>query len=153
MTLPFDSWGGVRWNGPDPAGFDREDTEWISVFTTGVNGSTGTIPNRVARQMTLAEEVRAILHKTTVHEIGHVLNIGEAEPDEQNFGDEVYSGSGDDPTVEEVTGRIRPIEEWSVMSGGSEEVQYIEPTNATYVAFSIEELLTVSTEDTQVDGS
>lgn len=59
-----------------------------------------------------------------------------------------------DTTIEYVEDRFGTDEEyWSVMTGGSHVDQYIEPTNASYVAFSIEELLTVSTEDTAVEGN
>lgn len=38
------------------------------------------------------------------------------------------------------------------MSGGTEEDQYLPPTNQTYFAFSLEELQTVSTADREVPG-
>jgi len=108
--------------------------------------------------MTPQDQIRTIIHKTTVHEIGHVLNIGENEPAEWG-GTEVYSGcpagcTNPDPTIEFVENRFGTgIREWSVMSSGPNEEQYVDPTNATYFAFSIEELLTISTRDTQVAGS
>jgi len=37
------------------------------------------------------------------------------------------------------------------MSSGPNDDQYVDATNATYFHFSIEELLTISTDDTQVN--
>lgn len=82
--------------------------------------------------------------------------MGGAESAERG-GTEVYSGcsscSAPDPTLELVrTQSGSTVDEWSVMSSGAERDQYIRPTEATYFSFSLEELLTVSTEDTQVTG-
>ena len=41
------------------------------------------------------------------------------------------------------------VNEWSVMSSGTQREQYIEPTEETYFALSIEEVMTVGTDDTQ----
>lgn len=138
---------GVRWNGDDPTGFDRDDSEWIAVFSHGLN------PGLVPLNANTSRKQRAAAHKTAVHEIGHVLNIGENEPAEQASGTEIYSGSREDPTIERIENRNNAeIEHWSVMSSGTRPGQYVKPTYETYFAFSIEELLTISTDDTQVSG-
>ena len=87
--------------------------------------------------------------KTAVHEIRHVLNIGEAD----EGSDEIYSGNGNDPTPERVIdkrGRTSTYRFWSVMSSGTNDDQYLPPTNETYFAFSIEELFTIDTSDTAI---
>jgi|GEM_PF-5612821 len=83
-----------------------------------------------------------------VHEIGHVLNAD--ENDETNA--EVYSGTANDNTHEAVVDSSQSTDTvvWSVMSSGTTRAQYLPPTDEHYVAYSIEELLTVSTADTQV---
>jgi len=64
-----------------------------------------------------------------------------------------YSKSQNDPTIERVrdSAQGNDAERWSVMSSGTDTDQYLPPTNERYFAFSIEELLTVSTADEEVD--
>ena len=128
--------GGVRWNGNDPRGFDRDDSEWIALFRNGLY--TSSVSGRL--RLNHDEKVRAVAHKATVHELGHVLNMGENEPAERKQGDEVSSGSSGDPTLERMNDTRSPffVDEWNVMSGGAERAQYLPPTNETYFAFSSE---------------
>ena len=86
--------------------------------------------------------------KTAVHEIGHVLNIGEAD---DNGDDEVYSGGINDSDEENIKISGRSGEFWSIMSGGTSNQQYVSPTDDTFFAFSIQELFTISTTDNAVD--
>lgn len=37
------------------------------------------------------------------------------------------------------------------MSGGTEEEQYVSPTNESYFAFSVQELFTISTDDEAIN--
>jgi hypothetical protein len=88
---------------------------------------------------------RLHLQKTTIHELGHLLGTGRADDDEWVvLPDEVYSGSGDDPTNEGIgyTGPDRY--EWSVMSSGWNDPIDYTPMQGDYVAFSIEELSTIN---------
>ncbi|WP_415379434.1 hypothetical protein [Halosimplex sp. TS25] len=132
---------------------NRDETTWVSAF---INGNTeqrdfNEIPaNRwgISRD----EQIRSMMLKTSVHEIGHVLNMGEID---DNGGSEVYSGGGSDRTQEVVFDHAQGgvgVTEWSVMSGDTLEDQFLPPTNETYFAFSIEEVLSVSTDDWQVEG-
>lgn len=59
---------------------------------------------------------------------------------------EVYSGY-EDPTPEYVVNQRRneAVAIWSVMSSGANRHQYIGETGVKYTAFSIEELMTMST--------
>lgn len=134
-------------------GANRDDTEYLAIFSHGntLPGDFRAVPSG-ANQLNLTrdEQVHAIALKTAVHEIGHVLNAGEA--DEGNS--EVYSGMNDqcctnDPTREGIQSpnQIRYV--WSVMSSGTEDSQYLSPMNGDYFAYSLEELVTVNTEDTQ----
>jgi len=121
----------------------RDDTTFVALFTYGME--VGDAPSRYSR----TERERAVALKTAVHEIGHVLNIGEAD----EGSDEIYSGNGNDPTPERVIdkrGRTSTSLFWSVMSSGTNDDQYLPPTNETYFAFSIEELFTIDTSDTAI---
>lgn len=126
---------------------NRDNTLYVNVFTAGHD--TTDVPDRF--DTTEDENMSILATKAAVHEIGHVLNIGEA--DDEDFDgdgnlDEVYSSGGDDPTIERQSLLVR---RWSVMSAGSSSDQYLPPTNTTYFVFSIEELLTVSRNDAQID--
>lgn len=85
--------------------------------------------------------MRALTAKTAVHEIGHQLNIGKLDDD----GDEVYSGSSGDSSHEYTVNPLtnRAIDDWSVMSNGLQSDQFVQPTDDTYTAFSLEELTTL----------
>lgn len=127
---------------------EQDHPDWTTPFRSEpTQQCVWTIPREPAGR------IKAVAHKAAVHELGHVLNIGENEPVERKYGDEVYSGNPNDPTVEwvEDTDQSQPVREWSIMADGSSQDQYLPPTNETYFAFSIEEVMTVSTKDTQVE--
>ncbi|WP_158853311.1 hypothetical protein [Halorhabdus sp. CUG00001] len=85
------------------------------------------------------------LQKTIVHETGHLLGAGRADDGDRPFNipNEVYSGNDGDQTKEfvELQGNTRRF--WSVMSSGWDDQVTYNPMNGEYIAFSIEELLTV----------
>lgn len=120
-----------------------EITDMTLVFTDA-HQNLNVVPNRLG--LTQDEKLRAVTAKTAVHEIGHELSIGRVDDDPALVGfEEVYSGSEDDPTVERVINPRAnlPVNEWSVMSSGLDEEQYVGTTKDRYTAFSIEELLTL----------
>jgi len=149
-TILYPGQSGIRWNGDDPPGQDRDDSEWIAVFAHGIDS-----PSNVTLNASPDLRFRAAARKAAVHELGHVLNMGEADDrDEDGDGDidEIYSGGGDDFTEEFVEDSLTNERDlWSVMTAGLDSAQYIKPMNGTYFPFSIQELLTASTEDTQVE--
>ena len=117
--------------------------EWADmtmIFTDAHQVRDGTIPDWL--NLDRDEELRARTAKSAVHEIGHQLSIGERDDD---GGNEVYSGSGEDSTSELVINprTDKQVSLWSVMSSGLDSEQYIKPTKDTYTAFSIEELMTL----------
>ncbi|QPV61617.1 hypothetical protein I7X12_12720 [Halosimplex litoreum] len=60
---------------------------------------------------------------------------------------EKYSGGGSDLTEEPVLDRAQAgvgLEEWSVTSGGTEDDQFRPPTDETYFAFGLAELVGVT---------
>jgi hypothetical protein len=126
----------------------RQDAAYVAVFTHGntqPQDDIGEVPGRLG--LSTRGKVSAIARKSAVHELGHVLGTGETD----ESGDEVYSGENSDyslETVEDFGQAFDPaVTEWSVMSGGTELDQFLPSSNETYFAFSLEELLTVSTND------
>lgn len=94
------------------------------------------------------------LQKTTTHELGHLLGAGRADDENQFvvFPDEVYSGSDRDETDEDV-GYTGPNQyEWSVMSSGWNSPINNPPMSGNYVAFSVEELSTVTFKNIDTKG-
>jgi len=146
--LHFPEQGGIRRHTGD-----RDETTWVSVFMNG-NTEQSDFQEIPAGRWGISrnEQVRSMTLKTTVHELGHVLNMGEVD---DNGNTEVYSGGGSDATEETILDRAQGgigVEEWSVMSGGTEEDQFLPPTNETYFALSLEELMSASTNDWHVEG-
>jgi len=124
---------------------NRTETEWMAVFTdpSSNNHDPSTVPNRLG--LSEGESIRAATSKTTVHEIGHHLSLGENE-DNDVPGDETYSGGRNDSTPENVirtVGNSNEVPVWSVMSSGTDRRDFLPPTDAHYTALSIEELLTI----------
>lgn len=109
------------------------------MFTTAHLDDLDNAPSGLTRD----EKMRAITAKTAVHEIGHILDLGEV--DDQD-GDEVYSGDTDDLTKEFVFSKVKDnsVSLWSVMSTGIPGDSFIPPTGTTYTAFSIEEWLPIT---------
>lgn len=86
--------------------------------------------------------------KTAVHEIAHSFQIGEADDDcGRNLfnAGEIYSGE-DDTLIDRTPEKYDGEEEWSVMTSGWQSGTTNYPMNGDYFAFSIEELLTITTE-------
>jgi len=108
------------------------------IFTAAHTNEHEHVPDRL--NLDPAEEHRALTAKTAIHEIGHMLRIGERD----DRGEEIYSGSGDDYTPEPVTNPVtdEALLQWSVMTSGTTNAQYT-PLTDDYIAFSIEELLTL----------
>ena len=87
--------------------------------------------------------------KFAAHEVDHLLNAGFA--DDGDFG-EIYSGYDsngfrNDPTKETVVISGSKTEEWSLVADGWRPEFKEEPMNNEYMAFSIEELVTIDTDD------
>ncbi|WP_158853296.1 VWA domain-containing protein [Halorhabdus sp. CUG00001] len=87
------------------------------------------------------------LQKTIVHETGHLLGAGRADDGDRPFNipNEVYSGKRGDDTWENITlpNSIKPKKTWSAMSGGWNDEFESPPMDGAYIAFSIEEVVTV----------
>jgi hypothetical protein len=118
--------------------------EFSTVFTQPHIGYLygTTVPGRL--NLLRDERMRAVTAKTAVHEIGHVLEVGEID---DRYGNEVYSGARQDNSVETVLNKTssppQVVQEWSVMSGGVNDENFIPPTDSDYTAFSIEEWLSM----------
>lgn len=82
-------------------------------------------------------ELGAISLKTAVHEIGHVLDLGEADDRDG----EIFSG--DDNPVDRTPETLQGRREWSEMASGWDDDMVIPPIRGRYFAFSIEELSTI----------
>ena len=83
--------------------------------------------------------------KTMIHETGHLLGAGRND-DGSIAGvvpEEIYSGGSGDSTPEEIGYSGPESDEWSIMSSGFNDPIDSQPMNGNYVAFSIEEVLTV----------
>ncbi|WP_154553138.1 VWA domain-containing protein [Halorhabdus sp. CBA1104] len=89
------------------------------------------------------------LQKTIVHETGHLLGAGRADDGDRPFNipNEVYSGKPGDDTEENVELEGDARTQWSVMSGGWNEYIGNHPMNERYIAFSVEELMTIEFEN------
>jgi len=115
-----------------------------AVFTTPHTQALGLVPDSLG--LTRDEEMRSTVAKTAVHEIGHILDLGEVD---DRGGREIYSGRNQqnnvDYTPEFVANREsgNDVREWSVMSNGIQQDNYLHPTDGTYTAFSIEEFQTM----------
>jgi len=87
------------------------------------------------------------LHKTIMHEIGHVMGAGRKDDGALlNPFAEVYSGSDSsprDPTKEYVGTSPYDDPRWSIMSSSWVDEATGPPMDGRYFAFSIEELLTI----------
>jgi len=108
---PSPRWKNLR---PGQSGYrawgdGRDDTLYVNVFTHGLD--TAPVP-RQRLGISPSAATQAVARKTAVHEIGHVLNIGEADDYDYN-GDgtveEVYSSSGNDTTEEPVNYPTLPL--------------------------------------------
>lgn len=99
--------------------------ELIAVFTTSHQGVLGTTSRL---NLTRDERMRAVTAKTTVHEIGHVLGVGE---NDDNGAEEVYSGDIKDDTKEDVKSSVAggSVQTWSVMSNGINRENFLPPTD------------------------
>ncbi|QPV64149.1 hypothetical protein I7X12_05865 [Halosimplex litoreum] len=87
------------------------------------------------------------LQKTIVHEVGHIIGAGRKDDGVglNPFG-EVYSGSENPPVDRTLEAVGRPVFDdprWSVMSSGWVDEAAAHPMNGSYMAYSIEELLSV----------
>jgi len=99
-----------------------------------------TLPSAVDNKFDQGEIRRVLATKTLVHEVGHVLEIGEL--DDRNWKsstigeDEVYSGfsggNGRDYTPENTRIENRGRSEWSIMSSGFTESMLMKPMNGSY---------------------
>jgi hypothetical protein len=90
--------------------------------------------------------------KTVTHEVGHLMRTGRNDDGDIIEGlEEIYSGDGDDETKEYISQSTR---RWSAMASGWESGINDPPMDGDYVAFSIEELLTIELNeiDTVNDG-
>lgn len=82
--------------------------------------------------------------RVLMHELGHSFDIGRADDKALPLpAGEVYSGSGDDGTLERVNIRGQRREEWSVMRSGWRSQSLIRYQGTTYYVFSVEELTTI----------
>lgn len=139
---------------------DRADLHYFKDYQAGVNlyflGGlieqrlpVGVDPLGIAL-FTRNNRHQKALTKTTIHEIAHSLQIGEADDScLKRFGKagEIYSGeTGNitDSTSEGIRGKTR----WSVMGSGWRDPMDMPPMDGNYYAFSIEELLTTFKSDT-----
>lgn len=121
---------------------NREETLWIAIFTDSPEHDPSDVPSRFG--LTEAERTRAATAKTAVHELGHHLRVGEAEPYDAAHLYEIYSGAQNDSTPEEIENRLGIfVDDWCVMSSGVRSSNFVPPTGEKYTAFSIEELLTI----------
>ncbi|CCQ33063.1 conserved hypothethical protein containg van Willebrand factor type A domain (COG2304) [Halorhabdus tiamatea SARL4B] len=135
--------------GRTQSGFNHLTMPYIGIFTEGHNSWTSDVENK--HQGTLHRSpyrngMGMTTAKTLIHEIGHSFNLGAADDDFLNHpfrAGEVYSGSSDDPTIEEID--KRQTEYWSVMRSGWGPDLLHHPMNGKYYAFSIEELTTIAT--------
>jgi len=81
-----------------------------------------------------------------MHEIGHSFNLGR---NDDNFlgqplrDGEIYSGSGNDDTLERVRIGGREREGWSMMRSGYEDRLVFTHSGTTHFAYSIEGLSTI----------
>lgn len=126
----------------------------LAIRSRGVNGLFSGDPNDPGQEGVMCdlgqfvpgspsrtEEIRTLALSVQVHEIGHLINAGEAD----ESGREVYSGDPNDPTPENVVINGNLQAQWSVMNNGGSVQEYLPPGGNDYVPFSIEELLTANT--------
>jgi len=129
---------------------DREEQSVpVLACTANQEQDLVSLPQKINSTLTKGEAVRLMMTKTLVHELGHVVDTGEL--DERDGVDEVYSGKPDGvdedytPERTELNGSIQT--EWSVMGNGKLEEMFYPPMNGSYYAFSIEELLSIRSDE------
>lgn len=80
----------------------------------------------------------------TAQETGHVFALGDRDDAGPDAGEEVHSGSDENPTVESLS---KGEDEWSIMTRRWTDDRLAAPMNGRYFAFSLEELSTAETHD------
>ena len=110
-------------------------------YPTGIDFGTAMFTQNLRSQ-----NPREDFMTTAVHEVGHLFDAG--FNDETGPMGEVYSGNGADgsPEYVELPNSGQPTDIWSTMASGWQPAYGAAPMNGNYVAFSVEELLTVDLE-------
>lgn len=87
-------------------------------------------------------DTQLVAAMTELHELGHSFRLGEADDESEPLpGGEVYTGSTDDDTVENLFSR--PTSEWGLMRAGWSDDSLFVHDGGGYHTFSMEELSTI----------
>jgi hypothetical protein len=111
------------------------------IFAKGVNGTTDEVSSGPLSNSPYNNEFTFVAASTMMHELGHSLYFGRADDkpltneEFRSRRGEVYTGSGNDPTIENLNGKQR----WPVMSRENPPKYDTKPMEGRYFAFSVEE--------------
>ena len=111
------------------------------VFTENINAGAVADPSDY-HQTPYTSELQLVSAGVELHELGHSFGIGEADDTGALPEGEVYSGSSDDETEENL--KTRATETWSIMRAGWGTDALFTHNGTSYHAFSLEELMTIS---------
>lgn len=141
--------GGVFMNRNETWGINLYSNPTQGLFIENIQNSiskSNSFPKTEMRKSPYRNSLAFVSAAVELHEIGHAFHAGKADdrfeltqPREVFNNNEVYSGSAEDYTPEEING----VQRWSLMRRGWDNRFFIDPLGGKYYVLSVEEATTL----------